>query len=67
MYKKKCPSVRTQTQAGSDFVARMLTVVTTLKSQKRDVLEFLVQAVVAARSGSQARSLLPLISTSCME
>lgn len=30
-----------QTQAGSTFVARVLTVVTTLKSQQRNVLEFL--------------------------
>jgi hypothetical protein len=35
-------------QAGSAFVARMLTVLTTLKSQKRNVLEFMTQAVVAA-------------------
>ena len=40
-------------------VARMLTVLTTLKSQKRNVLEFMTQAVVAARSGTTAPSLLP--------
>ena len=37
----------------------MLTVVTTLKSQKRNVLEFMIQAVVAARGGTTAPSLLP--------
>lgn len=37
----------------------MLTVVTTLKSQKRNVLAFLTQAVVAARENTPAPSLLP--------
>ena len=50
-----------QTQTGSTFVARMLTVVTTLKSQQRNVLEFLAQAVVAAREGKQAPCLLPQV------
>ena len=52
-------SFGSQTKNGSTFVARMLTVVTTLKSQQRNVLEFLVQAVVTAREGKQAPSLLP--------
>ncbi len=52
-------SFGSQTQAGSFFVARMLTVVTTLKSQKRNVLEFITQAVVATRGGTTAPSLLP--------
>lgn len=52
-------SFGSQTRAGSDFVARMLTVVTTLKSQQRNVLEFLTQAVVAARSDQPSPSLLP--------
>ena len=52
-------SFGSQTQAGSIFVQRMLTVVTTLKSQQRNVLEFLTQAVVAARAGKEAPSLLP--------
>lgn len=38
-------SFGSQTTAGSTFVARMLTVVTTLKSQRRNVLEFMTQAV----------------------
>ena len=46
-------------QAGSAFVARMLTMLTTLKSQKRNVLEFMTQAVVAARGGKPAPSLVP--------
>jgi transposase len=52
-------SFGSQTEAGSNFVARMLTVVTTLKSQNRNVLEFMTQAVVAARGGTSAPSLLP--------
>jgi len=48
-----------QSQAGSVFVARMLTVVTTLHSQNRNVLEYLSQAVEAAREGKSAPSLLP--------
>jgi len=61
-----CPAVlwrRTsfgaQSQAGSVFVARMLTVVTTLHSQNRNVLEYLSQACQAAREGKSAPSLLP--------
>jgi hypothetical protein len=52
-------SFGSQTQAGSTFVARILTVVTTLNSQKRNVLEFMTQAVVAARTGKPAPCLLP--------
>lgn len=54
-------SFGSQTQAGSAFVARMLSVVTTLKSQRRNVLEFMTRAVVAARSGKPAPSLLPQV------
>jgi len=56
-------SFGSQTQVGSSFVARMLTVVTTLKSQQRNVLEFLTQAVVAAREGVPSPSLLPEVLT----
>jgi len=45
----------------------MLTVVTTLNSQQRNVLEFLTQAVVAAREDKHAPSLLPEIATSSDE
>jgi transposase len=57
-------SFGSQTQAGSAFVARMLSVVATLHSQQRDVLEFITQAVVAARIGKPAPSLLPEVATS---
>ncbi|GAX37243.1 transposase, unclassified family protein [Nodularia sp. NIES-3585] len=56
-------SFGSQTQAGSVFVARMLTVLTTLKSQKRNVLEFMTQAVIAARGHKTAPSLLPEATT----
>ncbi|MEC4817847.1 MAG: IS66 family transposase [Scytonema sp. PMC 1069.18] len=52
-------SFGSQTQAGSTFFARMMTVVTTLKSQHRNVLAFMTQAVVSARIGKDAPSLLP--------
>lgn len=52
-------SFGSQTQAGSVFVQRMLTVVTTLKSQQRNVLEFLTQALAAARENKSVPSLLP--------
>jgi hypothetical protein len=46
-------------EAGSIFVARMLTVVTSLRSQNRNVLEFMTEAVQASRQGSPPPSLLP--------
>lgn len=48
-----------QSQAGSLFVSRILTVVTTLRSQNRPVLDYLVDACRAARQGQPAPSLLP--------
>lgn len=54
-------SFGSQTKAGSNFVARMLTVVTTLKSQGRNVLEFMTQAVNAKRLGQPSPSLLPQV------
>jgi transposase len=54
-------SFGSQTKAGSNFVARMLTVITTLKSQRRNVLEFMTQAVSAKRQGQTTPSLLPQI------
>lgn len=42
----------------------MLTVVTTLKSQQRNILEFMTQAIIAAREGQAAPSLLPEVATS---
>jgi len=55
-------SFGSQTQAGSTFVARMLTVVTTLKSQERNILELITIAVKSAREGKSAPSLLPEVS-----
>lgn len=52
-------SFGSQSEAGSLFVSRMLTVVTTLRSQHRPVLEYLVEACRAARHGLPAPSLLP--------
>jgi hypothetical protein len=52
-------SFGSQSVAGSMFVARMLTVVTTLRSQGRNVLEYLQDAIGAARSGQPTPSLLP--------
>nr|WP_203225997.1 IS66 family transposase [Calothrix sp. PCC 6303] len=54
-------SFGSQTKAGSNFVARMLTVVTTLKSQRRNVLEFMTQAVSSKRHNQPTPSLLPQI------
>jgi hypothetical protein len=52
-------SFGSQSQTGSEFVARMMTVVTSLKAQQRDVLDFLTQACRAARFGQPPPSLLP--------
>jgi transposase len=53
-------SFGTQSAAGSHFVARILTAVTTLRQQRRDVLEYLTAACAAAIRGEPAPSLLPL-------
>jgi transposase len=52
-------SFGSQTQAGSLFVSRMLTVVASLRAQKRNVLEYMTQSVQAARDGISPPSLLP--------
>jgi transposase len=52
-------SFGSQSQAGSRFVERILTAVTTLRQQHRDVLDYLTQACQAAISGVVAPSLLP--------
>ena len=52
-------SFGSQSEAGSLFVSRMLTVVTTLRSQNRPVLDYLVDACRAARQELPAPSLLP--------
>lgn len=52
-------SFGTQSQAGSRFTERIMTVVTTLKQQHRNVLDYLVEACDAANWGRPAPSLLP--------
>jgi transposase len=52
-------SFGSQSEAGSLFVSRMLTVVTTLRSQNRPVLDYFVEACRAARQGQPVPSLLP--------
>lgn len=52
-------SFGTQSPEGSRFVERILTVVTTLKLQRRNVLEYLTQTLAAHRRGYHGPSLLP--------
>jgi len=53
-------SFGTQSAAGSQFVERILTTVTTLRQQRRDVLDYLTTACRAAICKEPAPSLLPL-------
>jgi transposase len=55
-------SFGTQSEAGSQFVERILTAVTTLRQQRRDVLDFLTDTCAAAIRKEPAPSLLPLTS-----
>lgn len=52
-------SFGSQSQSGSEFVARMLTVTTSLTAQGKHILDFLTHACLAARKGDVAPSLLP--------
>ena len=52
-------SFGTQSAEGSRFVESMMTVVATLKQQRRNVLEYLTAACEAALLGEAAPSLLP--------
>ncbi|NEQ87699.1 MAG: IS66 family transposase, partial [Moorea sp. SIO2I5] len=52
-------SFGSQSQAGSEFVSRILTVVTSLKAQQKNPLDYLTQAIRAQRLGLSAPSLLP--------
>jgi transposase len=52
-------SFGTQSEAGSRFVESMMTVVSTLKQQQRNVLAYLTAACEAALRGEAAPSLLP--------
>ena len=52
-------SFGTQSKAGSRFVERILTVATTLKQQKRNLLDYLTEACQAANYGRPVPSILP--------
>jgi transposase len=52
-------SYGTDSEAGSRFVERVLTVVASCRQQGRNVLGFLVEAIQAARTGAAPASLLP--------
>jgi transposase len=53
-------SFGTQSDDGSRFVERLLTVAATCKQQGRGLLDFLVQAITAARLGIPPPSLVPM-------
>ena len=52
-------SFGTQSAAGSRFVERVLTAVSTLRQQQRGVLDYLTDATQAAHEGRPIASLLP--------
>jgi transposase len=58
---RRC-SFGSQSAAGSRFVERMLTVVTSLRWQQRPVLDYLCASLRAQRLGLPAPSLLPTYS-----
>jgi transposase len=60
-------SLGTQSALGSQFVARMLPVTLTLRSQQRSVLEYLTAACEAARQGMPTPALLPDLALSEQE
>jgi len=55
---RRC-SYGSQSEAGSLFVGRMMTVVATLHRQKRNILDYLAEACRAKRQGLPAPALLP--------
>jgi len=55
-------SFGTQSEAGSRFAERIMTVVSTLKQQGRNPLDYLTEACDAANRGRSAPSLLPTLS-----
>lgn len=57
VYRKCCYG--TKSAAGSRFIERILTVVATLRQQKRNVLEFLTRVCEAENLGHRKPSLLP--------
>lgn len=61
----KKTSFGSQSENGSIFVARMLTVVSSLRSQNCNVLEFIRETIEANRKGNSTPSLIPKGSISC--
>ena len=57
IWRKKC--FKTDSEAGSRFVAHILTVVTTMDLQRRPIFEVLVQVREVAVRGSEPPSLCP--------
>ena len=55
----KKTSFGSQSELGSIFVARMLTVVSSLRCQNRNILEFISQTISAHRTGEETPSLIP--------
>ena len=53
-------SFGSQSQGGSEFVSRMLTVSSSLKAQSRSVLDFLTQSCQASRLGTTPPTLIPM-------
>ncbi len=53
-------SFGTQSEHGSRFVERLMTVVASLKLQKRNVLDYLVETCLAAHSQTSPPSLIPV-------
>ena len=58
-------SFGTQSETGSRFVERIMTVVATLKQQQRNVLDYLTEACDTANWGRRAPSLLPDTAAAC--
>jgi len=54
-------SFGSQSEAGSEFVASMLTVNRSLKLQGRSILDFLTESCLAARLGMKPPSLIPAV------
>lgn len=61
----KKTSFGSQSENGSIFVARMLTVVSSLRSQNRNVLEFIRETIMAHRQGFSTPSLVSTGSIHC--
>ncbi len=57
-------SFGTQSAAGTLYIERIMTVVATCKLQKKNVLDFVTDAIRAHLSGTQAPSLLPVAANS---